>query len=86
MAPEELKSISSESSQVMELIKRKRSFLLSGGAGSGKTYSLVEILNAVTDYSPSSNIGCITYTNAAVDEIESRISHRNLNEIGRAHV
>lgn len=79
MAPKELKSISSESSQVMELIKRRRSFLLSGGAGSGKTYSLVEILNAVIDYSPSSNIGCITYTNAAVDEIESRIFHDNLN-------
>lgn len=79
MAPKQLKKISDESSKVMELIKQRKSFLLSGGAGSGKTYSLVEILNAVMEYSPSSNIGCITYTNAAVDEIESRIFRENLN-------
>lgn len=80
MAPKklDLEHLSDESRQIIDLIKKKRHFLLSGGAGSGKTYSLVEILNAVISDSPSLNIGCITYTNAAVNEIEDRISHDNL--------
>jgi DNA helicase-2/ATP-dependent DNA helicase PcrA len=73
-----LDDVSKESIQVFELIKSKKHFLLSGGAGSGKTYSLVEVLKFVVNDSPSVNIGCITYTNAAVDEIEDRISHDNL--------
>jgi DNA helicase-2/ATP-dependent DNA helicase PcrA len=74
----DLKNLSEESRQVIDLIKSKKKFLLSGGAGSGKTYSLVEVLKAVIGDSPSLNIGCITYTNAAVNEIEDRISHDNL--------
>lgn len=74
----ELEGLSEESRQIVGLIKDKKHFLLSGGAGSGKTYSLVEVLQAVVVESPSLNIGCITYTNAAVDEIEDRISHDNL--------
>lgn len=80
MAPEKLdqENLSEESRHVIDLIKNKKHFLLSGGAGSGKTYSLVEVLKAVVSDSPSLNIGCITYTNAAVSEIENRISHDNL--------
>lgn len=63
----------------MEFIKWKRSFLLSGGVGSGKIYFLVEILNVVIDYSFLFNIGCIIYINVVVDEIESRIFYCNLN-------
>lgn len=74
----DLDGISAESAQILELIKDKKNFLLSGGAGSGKTYSLIEVLKAVINDSPSLNIGCITYTNAAVNEIEDRISHDNL--------
>ncbi|MHC8470985.1 UvrD-helicase domain-containing protein [Plesiomonas shigelloides] len=73
-----LKNLSEESRQVIDLIKSKKNFLLSGGAGSGKTYSLVEVLKAVVDDNPSLNIACITYTNAAVNEIEDRVSHDNL--------
>ncbi|PWV70549.1 UvrD-helicase domain-containing protein [Halomonas sp. A11-A] len=74
----DLENLSEESRHVIDLIKSKKHFLLSGGAGSGKTYSLVEVLKAVVSDSPSLNIGCITYTNAAVNEIEDRISHENL--------
>lgn len=74
----DLENLSEESRKVIDLIKNKKHFLLSGGAGSGKTYSLVEVLKAVVCDSPSLNIGCITYTNAAVNEIEDRISHDNL--------
>jgi len=74
----DLENLSEETRRVIDLIKSKNHFLLSGGAGSGKTYSLVEVLKAVVCDSPSLNIGCITYTNAAVNEIEDRISHDSL--------
>ncbi|MFK5949714.1 MAG: UvrD-helicase domain-containing protein [Methylococcales bacterium] len=74
----DLDNISDESKQIVDLIKDKRNFLLSGGAGSGKTYSLVEVLNAVINDSPTQNIACITYTNSAADEIQDRIFSDNL--------
>jgi DNA helicase-2/ATP-dependent DNA helicase PcrA len=55
-----------------------RCFLLSGGAGSGKTYSLVKVINQVLLETPSSQIACMTYTNAAVREIASRVDSPNL--------
>ncbi|EDP60837.1 UvrD-helicase domain-containing protein [Vibrio sp. AND4] len=75
----DLDKLSKEAKEVFKLIKDKKHFLLSGGAGSGKTYSLVEILRAVINDTPSVNIACITYTNAAVSEIEDRLSHDNLH-------
>ncbi|ACY51450.1 Superfamily I DNA and RNA helicases [Vibrio antiquarius] len=74
----DLNKISDESIEAFKLIKDKKHFLLSGGAGSGKTYSLVEVLKAVINDSPSLNIACITYTNSAVAEIEDRVLHDNL--------
>lgn len=52
--------------------------MLSGGAGSGKTYTLVETIRALMQLEPSSRIACITYTNAAADEIRDRADCRNL--------
>ncbi|ASF93993.1 UvrD-helicase domain-containing protein [Vibrio anguillarum] len=75
----DLDKLSKEAKEVFKLIKDKKHFLLSGGAGSGKTYSLVEILRAVINDSPSVNIACITYTNAAVSEIVDRVLHDNLH-------
>jgi DNA helicase-2/ATP-dependent DNA helicase PcrA len=81
MATQELDitQLTTESQQVIELIRQGHSFLLSGGAGSGKTYSLVEILKATLVEKPTASIACITYTNAAVDEIEDRIQHEHLH-------
>ena len=65
--------------QIMKLIDNGDNFLLSGGAGSGKTYSLVEVIKQVIVDNPTAKIACITYTNAAVKEIEERVNHKNLN-------
>jgi DNA helicase-2/ATP-dependent DNA helicase PcrA len=63
---------------VLQNIDFERNFLLSGGAGSGKTYSLVQVIRQVLKENPFSNIACMTYTNAAVKEIEHRVNHHNL--------
>ena len=55
-----------------------KNFLLSGGAGSGKTYSLVQVIGELLRTQPSAFIACITYTNAAVREIESRVANDRL--------
>jgi len=62
----------------MEQIKEGNNFLLSGGAGSGKTYSLVQTISQIIIDHPTEKIACITYTNSAAQEIEERIGHDNL--------
>jgi len=81
MAPQELitKEISPESQDIIKLIDKNHNFLLSGGAGSGKTYSLVEIIRVILGTRPLAKIACITYTNAAVKEIEDRVGDPNLH-------
>ncbi|MBI3235471.1 MAG: ATP-dependent helicase [Bacteroidetes bacterium] len=68
----------SELTQIVDCIKNDKNFLLSGGAGSGKTYTLIEVLKSTFENFPNANIACITYTNAAVAEIISRFDNRNL--------
>ncbi|MDR1083898.1 MAG: AAA family ATPase [Deltaproteobacteria bacterium] len=64
--------------EVLEHIHAGHNFLLSGGAGSGKTYALVKVLEKIIEENPHTGIACITYTNTAVDQIMERISHDNL--------
>ncbi len=68
-----------EVQEIFQHIDEKRNFLLSGGAGSGKTYSLVQVIRQVIAEYPTSKVACMTYTNAAVKEIEERVNHKNLN-------
>ncbi len=68
-----------EVKEILELIGKKKNFLLSGGAGSGKTYSLVQVIKAIIKVNPTSKVACMTYTNAAVREIEERVNHENLS-------
>jgi DNA helicase-2/ATP-dependent DNA helicase PcrA len=68
-----------EVQEILECIKNKQSFLLSGGAGSGKTFSLVSAIKSVIEDNPISRVACMTYTNAAVREIQERVNHKNLN-------
>lgn len=68
-----------EVKDIMTLIEDGKNFLLSGGAGSGKTYSLVQVIRGVIAKYPSRKIACMTYTNASVHEIERRVDHSNLN-------
>ena len=78
MAEERL-NLEPEVQVIFEAIDGGRNFLLSGGAGSGKTYSLVNVIRQVIAENPTDKIACITYTNAAVKEIENRVNHKNLN-------
>lgn len=68
-----------EVQEIFKSIDCGRNFLLSGGAGSGKTYSLVSIIRQVIAEHPTVKVACMTYTNAAVKEIEERVNHKNLN-------
>lgn len=64
--------------EALQCIKNGENFILEGGAGSGKTYSLISLINALTEEFPDIKIVCITYTNNAVAEILSRIDNENI--------
>lgn len=68
-----------EVQEILGHIDNKDNFLLSGGAGSGKTYSLVQVIKQVIFENPTTIVACMTYTNSAVKEIEHRVKHQNLN-------
>jgi DNA helicase-2/ATP-dependent DNA helicase PcrA len=48
-------------------------FVLQGGAGSGKTETLKEILSYIHATTPEKHVACITLTNKAADEIKNRV-------------
>lgn len=62
----------------LQCIEKGKNFILEGGAGSGKTYSLISLIETLSVKSPKIKIVCITYTNNAVAEIKSRIDNENL--------
>lgn len=66
-----------------ECITSKRSFVLQGGAGSGKTETLKELLLYTKNTMADSRVMCITHTNVAVDEIKSRVG--NIYTISTIH-
>lgn len=72
------RTIEPEVKKVFEAIKQGQNFILEGGAGSGKTYSLIAIIEKISRDEPDKSIVCITYTNNAVAEIKSRITNDNL--------
>lgn len=69
--------------EVINAIKNGVGFRMEAGAGSGKTYSLIKTIewiedNKVEDYKHNKqNVICITYTNAAVDVISTRIKNNS---------
>ena len=67
-----------ELEEILQHIANGDNFLLSGGAGSGKTYSLVQVIKEVIKQNPAEKVFCMTYTNIAVKEIEERVNHKNL--------
>lgn len=79
------------SEQVIDCLERSKSFVVDAGAGSGKTYTLVEALTYLLrkrsdDYLPrGQQIVCITYTNVAVNEIRSRINSDPLVRVSTIH-
>ena len=79
------------SEQVIDCLEHNKSFVVDAGAGSGKTYTLVEALTYLLrkrsdDYlSRGQQIVCITYTNVAVNEIRSRINSDPLVRVSTIH-
>ena len=67
-----------EVQEIFRHVQQEHNFLLSGGAGSGKTYSLVQFIQEAIRLNPTAKVACMTYTNAAVKEIEERVNHENL--------
>lgn len=67
-----------EIDEIFTHINNGHHFLLSGGAGSGKTYTLVEVIKRVFQENPTAQVACITYTNIAVQEIKGRVQFENL--------
>jgi DNA helicase-2/ATP-dependent DNA helicase PcrA len=59
--------------KIKECIGNEQSFVLQGGAGSGKTETLKRTVGFCTEKFPSKKIVCITHTNKAVDEIIDRV-------------
>lgn len=72
-------------------INNPKSFFLFAGAGSGKTRSLVKVLDELKEnYSENlrikgQKIAVITYTNAACDEIMSRVGYNPLFSVSTIH-
>ena len=64
---------------IIKALQSKQSFRVEAGAGSGKTYSLNKVIDWIqVNYWQSLNlkkqkVACITYTNAGVDVIASRL-------------
>jgi DNA helicase-2/ATP-dependent DNA helicase PcrA len=65
--------------QIKEYLVNKQNFLLSGGAGSGKTYTLIQTLRNVFELDATVRVACITYTNVAADEIKERSPYSKLH-------
>ena len=67
------------------------SFIFNAGAGSGKTYSLVESLKYLISKKGESlkyhnhNVICITFTNVAAEEIKQRLGNSSLAIISTIH-
>jgi DNA helicase-2/ATP-dependent DNA helicase PcrA len=76
---------------IIENIEQKRSFVLEAGAGSGKTYTLIETINYLLQkYTPhlkreGKRIVCITYTNVAKNEIIHRLENNPLVIVSTIH-
>ena len=67
-----------EIDEIFDIISQSKNFLLRGGAGSGKTHTLVETLKMIFLRDPLAKIACITFTNVAVKEILERTAFENL--------
>lgn len=78
-------------SQIYDDIESKNSFLLFAGAGSGKTRTLVNLLQKIKETKKNEmlikgqRVAVITYTNSACDEIQHRLKHDSLFSISTIH-
>lgn len=77
--------------EIFNSIDKNENIIFSSGAGSGKTYSLVESLKHIINQHGSrlkvhnQKIICITYTNVAVEEVKSRLGNSELALVSTIH-
>jgi len=76
---------------IKKCIDENKSFCFNAGAGSGKTYSLVQTVDYILmNYGDEltknyQKIKVITYTNAATNEVKERIGNTNLLNVSTIH-
>lgn len=70
--------INSHLDKIYEKIDSHKNFVVNGGAGSGKTYALIQSLQHIFSNNPKARVACITYTNVAVNEIRERVPFEGL--------
>ena len=77
--------------QLFLCIDESKSLVFNAGAGSGKTYALVECLKyVIQSYGKqlkehNQRIMCITYTNVAANNIKEKIGNSNLVLVSTIH-
>ena len=76
--------------KIQDCIKNRKSFILDAGAGSGKTWTLIETLKYVINSEDklsnnNQKIVCITYTNIAKDEIKERLEYNENIDVYTIH-
>lgn len=77
--------------QIYNCIDNGQSFILDAGAGSGKTWTLIQTLKYIISQEGShlkknhQKIVCITYTNVAKDEIKERLEYNELVLVNTIH-
>jgi DNA helicase II / ATP-dependent DNA helicase PcrA len=70
--------------RIYACIEKRKSFRLEAGAGAGKTYSLIKALKYLIEKQGAEllrrhqQVACITYTNVATEEIQSRTDRHPL--------
>ncbi|GAB1856110.1 UvrD-helicase domain-containing protein [Flavobacteriaceae bacterium MHTCC 0001] len=76
---------------IVENINNSKSFVLEAGAGSGKTYTLIQTINYLLEsksehlHFKNQRIVCITYTNVAKNEIIERLENNPLIVVSTIH-
>ncbi|WP_018464564.1 UvrD-helicase domain-containing protein [Segatella paludivivens] len=77
--------------QLYNCVQNRTSFFLFAGAGSGKTQSLIQLLNKTREIwgktlmSEGRHVAVITYTNAATNEIINRLNYSPLFHVSTIH-
>lgn len=77
--------------EIKKCLDDGESFVLEAGAGSGKTFTLIQTLNYILEIHSTilrfnrQKIVCITYTNVAKNEIINRLEHNVLVEVLTIH-
>lgn len=83
--------VSTIEQQIRDCIEERKGFILDAGAGSGKTYTLIQSLNYVLAEkgkalsNRNQKVVCITYTNVAKNEIIERTEFNPLIQVSTIH-